>query len=721
MPSSYEFQLSDYNRIMLRQFKFICIIVVIVAAVGLTIGLGMPKHYKATAVVQANFESFFEGTQVSAALTNQLEENLGSIMTDITSYRVLLKAAQRLTLIADTFSVSTLVHNQTALMTMERIRDMVSLTPVPASKRIEITVTSINPSEAVSLANAVSPAYRDFAYENKSSFFHNKEQRITETLQRCRNDLSTIAQRMVTTRSARQSLIDEAFYINQVKKSGNLEKIRQQIDFTLSSIQAQKGELFAICENLRRAHNRDNAGSGDSIDHFPDLSWIADLAKHDQGLFMLNGRLSELRDRRSGYLRFYTPRHPAVITINEQLLATINEIQAGLNRSAIALEQERATVAAHADTVDELLKRQLNDENTLEWMQRSYQAQEMTCESIEAELTEVKVILQGLVPYISIVAEAVLPSSPTGPGIAKIGVLSMAVGILLGVLLAIFREMADRSLSTIEDVRRVVIGYSVITIIPIAKIKKHFIRHADNSPEVFRRNFKTFLPVLFNRDTAQSESFNSFAAQLSMQNNHHECTAILVTSSIGQEGKTFIAVNLALALAQQGNRTTLIESDFRKPSAGSLFGLPPLQGLFHLLVDAATIDECRVGVADLLLGTFAWKDIVGMHGINNFSFIPYGALVRNPAELLASAAMKRLVKNLRNDSDYLVFDAPPAAAAFPDPIELARHCDGIIMVYRSDEASRDLLMSSIRRLEHTGTPVLGLALNAWHDDVGDGA
>jgi protein-tyrosine kinase len=106
--------------------------------------------------------------------------------------------------------------------------------------------------------------------------------------------------------------------------------------------------------------------------------------------------------------------------------------------------------------------------------------------------------------------------------------------------------------------------------------------------------------------------------------------------------------------------------------------------------------------------------------MDKFSFIPHGALVPNPAELFASDAMKRVVKELRNDGDYLIFDAP-SAAAFSDPMELARSCDGIIIVYRSDKAPRELLMSKISALAGTGTPVLGLALNDWHDVIGDSA
>jgi len=101
-----------------------------------------------------------------------------------------------------------------------------------------------------------------------------------------------------------------------------------------------------------------------------------------------------------------------------------------------------------------------------------------------------------------------------------------------------------------------------------------------------------------------------------------------------------------------------------------------------------------------------------------FTLIPFGAFPPNPVELFDSEQMANLIDGMRMDYDYIIIDSPPVTN-ISDPVVLARYCNGLIMVYRSGKAPRELLQKGIRILDNTGVPILGLVLNDWHYPDGD--
>ena len=132
----------------------------------------------------------------------------------------------------------------------------------------------------------------------------------------------------------------------------------------------------------------------------------------------------------------------------------------------------------------------------------------------------------------------------------------------------------------------------------------------------------------------------------------------------------------------------------------------------QMLIEEKTVGECRLTVSDLVLGAFGMEEIIKVSGIGNFAIIPFGSFPPNPTELLASPSMRRILRELEATHDVVILDSPPVAPVI-DPVLLARESSSVIVVYRSYRAPREVLTSSLRRLEETGTPVVGLVLNCW--------
>lgn len=170
---------------------------------------------------------------------------------------------------------------------------------------------------------------------------------------------------------------------------------------------------------------------------------------------------------------------------------------------------------------------------------------------------------------------------------------------------------------------------------------------------------------------------------------------VLVTSSIPGEGKTFTAVNLALSIAMERDKTVLlVDADVAKPSIAKLLGLPAQKGLIDLLQDKS------IRFSDVLIKT----------DIPNLTLLPAGSLDRHSTELLASDAMKGMAKELsaRYPDRMVIFDSPPLLAATQGQV-LAMLVGQVILVIEADSTPQYIVKESISKLENC--EIVGCVLN----------
>lgn len=170
---------------------------------------------------------------------------------------------------------------------------------------------------------------------------------------------------------------------------------------------------------------------------------------------------------------------------------------------------------------------------------------------------------------------------------------------------------------------------------------------------------------------------------------------ILITSSVPGEGKTFTAMNLALSIAMEREKTVLlIDADVAKPSIGGLLGLPGQAGLIDLLKDPAV----------------RYEDVAFKTDIPNFSVLPAGKQDRHSTELLASDAMKRLARELsaRYSDRVVIFDSPPLLAATQGAV-LATLVGQVVLVVEADSTPQYIVRESFGKLE--SCEIVGCVLN----------
>jgi len=276
---------------------------------------------------------------------------------------------------------------------------------------------------------------------------------------------------------------------------------------------------------------------------------------------------------------------------------------------------------------------------------------------------------------VSVVGEADLPGSPASPNVVLNIALGIIVGLILGLVVAAVREMLDNSIRTFEDVGRVIGAPALGTI--------------EYDKAIPSQPLLTSLPDHHPR----LEAIRILRTNLQFVDVDRSVKVIVVTSSVPGEGKSTTAANLALALAQSGNRVALVEGDMRRPRISEYLGV-----------------EGSVGLTTVLVGQVPLADAMQLVLPDGLEVLTSGKLPPNPSDIIQTQAMKDLMLTLRDTYDFVLVDAPPLLPV-TDAALLAALADGAILIVRHGKTSRELVEMSSERLESVGARLLGVVIN----------
>ena len=194
-----------------------------------------------------------------------------------------------------------------------------------------------------------------------------------------------------------------------------------------------------------------------------------------------------------------------------------------------------------------------------------------------------------------------------------------------------------------------------------------------------------------------AEAFRALRTSLLLSQADHPPQVILMTSALPREGKTTAAVNLAVTLAQLGDKTLLVDGDLRKPGVSTALDMA---GGKH-----PGLSSYLAGVTTLELATVLHPSI------DNLSVIPTGPIPPNPADLLSSHRLSEMVAELRKQYKFIVIDSPPIMAA-TDAVILSVSVDGVLLVVRSGETPKEAFLRTRELLTSVKCHMLGAVLNA---------
>jgi len=266
---------------------------------------------------------------------------------------------------------------------------------------------------------------------------------------------------------------------------------------------------------------------------------------------------------------------------------------------------------------------------------------------------------------------ASLPDAPVVPDTIRNITGGIAVGLLLGVGLAVLRDRMDNTVKDQEAIESIT-GAGLVGTIPLDKERRE-------EPS-----------ISFDHDnSAIAESFRALRTNLQFLNVDNPPRVIVVTSSLPGEGKSTTAINIALALAEGENNVVLVDGDMRRP-----------------MLDKYLNVVGTVGFSTLLTGAASLSDVIQQTQAKGLSVLSSGSTPPNPSELLGSQSAVKVLNELRTQFDYVIIDSSPLLAV-TDASILAANADGVLMMIRYGETTREQLTHAIANLQSVGVAPLG--------------
>jgi capsular exopolysaccharide synthesis family protein len=275
---------------------------------------------------------------------------------------------------------------------------------------------------------------------------------------------------------------------------------------------------------------------------------------------------------------------------------------------------------------------------------------------------------------VTVFGAAELPLEPSSPNPALNLAAGLFLGLLLGTATAIARDRLDRSVKDADQAAEVAGAPAIAVILRDDELRT---RHR-------------FEPGSYSRG---AEAYRQLQTNLQFLDVDHPPRVLMISSALPAEGKTTVAVNLALALAEAGQRVVIVEADLRRPRVTSYLGMVGDVGLTNILAGQATV-----------------ADVAQPHGDGSLVVIASGPKVPNPAQLLASGNMSTLLDELRAAYDYVILDAPPVLPV-ADSTGLAVLADGVLLSIRHGSTTREQLQRTRDTLDRVGATTFGVVLN----------
>ncbi len=428
---------------------------------------------------------------------------------------------------------------------------------------------------------------------------------------------------------------------------------------------------------------------------------LDDLPAVAQNSFVQNmqGRQAELKDQYAELRGTFGPKYPKVQQVEKQLEEIQKQLDVEKQKVANRIESEYQAAVQRESLLRGAVEGQKNEANVMNarlveynLLKREYETNQQLYENLLQRLKEAGISAGLRSNNVHVIDRARPALAPVRPRKLLNIAVSLLVGFVLGCVLAIFNEYLDNSVKTPEEVEQLV-SLPALGIIPaVASVNGRSAQRALPGPQ--SKVSTSDLATIVQPQSVVSEAYRALRTSILLSTSKHPPQVILITSGQPREGKTTTALNLAITLAQRGDRVVLIDSDLRRPRVHRAFQMTNQTGLSSYLAGATGIDQIVKPVPRL----------------QNLFVITAGPTPPNPAELLSCEPVTGLFEELRRQFDFVVLDSPPAITV-ADAMILAAHADGVIIVAHGGVTTRDSLRHVRKLLSSANARMLGVVLN----------
>ena len=406
--------------------------------------------------------------------------------------------------------------------------------------------------------------------------------------------------------------------------------------------------------------------------------------------FLLMTKLEELQLQLTDRGRQVTPGHPSMQALQKKIDQIRNQLVdldrkfteaqfAVIKQQYLAAKEKEAQITSYFEKQRQeavVFNEQLSQYTTLQY---DWEQTRKLCDILGDRIKEINVTEDVGALNISILEIARPADDPSKPQKARYMALALATGLIFSVGLALLRDLMDQKLHSAEEISTV-LGVPVLGVVPSMSKRE----------SVAERGRKVYL----DSKSSWAEAYRTIRTAVFFGTPKGEGKTILITSPAAADGKTTLVSNLAIAMAQAGQKTLILDADFRKPMQHKIF----------------EINHQNKGLSNVLAGTTTLEEAIQLTEVRGLELLTCGLEVPNPSEILNSESFAQLLELLSNRYDRVIVDAPPVMPVTDAQI-LAAICNITFLVLRAEKSTRKTSQHARDGLMSVGAYILGVVMN----------
>ncbi|NBB94857.1 MAG: polysaccharide biosynthesis tyrosine autokinase [Planctomycetes bacterium] len=666
---------SDIMRILRRRMWLIIISLIVFtgAAIGGTIVWRQTKPiYKAQALieVQPPTPSVMHERGMQQSSKEIMERTMYSAAQSIRTEKVLLGAAEN---IRGTAWFQEQVDAKQDVIT--KLRQEVSVSPIPQTNLLQVSMSGTNQSDITEIANAVAnAAVSDVKDTHRASL------------------LATIDQLTEERKDLRRERDENQAVIERLQKSGigseaveAMEVLRYQAANLVSTLTEVSNEYIA-------AYNALNAVTGRTEEELADMPEVRYKLDMDRGYITLQQNVIQLEQEMAHVENRFPPGHRTYRNIRSRLdkarsmleakredviRRSITELKEMRQSAVAALQQQYLEVKKKLKEVQDQLKAREEMVARLEAAERAVEKAELTLQNLDSKILDLRLVMQSKQPLM-LHRRAPKPREIDFPTYTVMVPVGVFLGLVVGLGITFLLELTDTSIKAPSDVARKVE-------LPMLGMIPHLDDVEEDIPDL-RLAFMT------TPDTIVSEAFRQVRTTLMFSGPADQRRSILVTSPMPEDGRTSVSLNLGHAIANGGRSVLVIDANFRQPIVRKLFPMCPDGGLSSCLSEQANWRELTYEIEP------------------NIYVMAAGPIPPNPAELLGSEKMRQLLTEFQGEFDQIIFDGAPCLVV-SDAAVLSTIVDGTVLAVRAGVSTYGIVQRTRDMLNKLGSHIFGVVLN----------
>ena len=699
--AQYDINLREYWRI-LKKRKFVVILITIVLGLFSTsfaILRAPTPLYTAICSIKFEKETTVEGLY-ARTITWSGGDDIETQITVIKSYPVFQRVAEKLGIVQRKGKEGGALKQDLARIA-EGLQSKVEVVRENLTNILHIKATDSSALFAQRLANSTALTYKELHAEQQMK-------RTTEALKYIREQLAAVREKLAKSEEEFNRFSQKNQLISLDLQSEVLLARAQEIQNEIRQVGEDKGELQGIALRLKQFIEDPN-GSGHDF-------YSTKATAQYQGT---NDSLVSLLLKKDTLLQDFTPYHPEVVAIGRKIIENARKMGILLELQITGLEKKEIELQKELEKVEQKTQVLMDKKLEFDRLKRRVDSYNDMTALLERKNQEALIRQAEKPEEITIVKPALTPTAPINPPkTMATGALGILIGLVLGIVIGFVVETFDTSLGAIEDVEET-LGTQVLGIVPQADAKD--IREAlrEKHPDRIKESTEKKLVYLVSHFVPKSmmaESFRALRTNIQFKDAEKKIETIGIASTSPEEGKTLVAVNLAVTIAQAGMKVLLVGSDLRKPAIDKVFGVEMTPGLTDILMGNYPWRDTVKTVTDIIMGQMSTDEVMMTPGLDNLHLITSGPIPPNPAELIESERLTAFIEEAKKEYDIILFDSTPILST-ADAAILGTKMDGVLMVYRVGTVSRGLLRRSTAQLRQVKCNIMGVVLNGMRPDV----